>query len=75
MPNAESDFDAFRDDFLLYLAARLGVSKDAALGYLGDWLIAVSSTARPLARTAPKSAFEEPELPLPAASGADKART
>jgi hypothetical protein len=34
MTSVETDFDAFRDDFVLYLAKRLGVSEDAALGYL-----------------------------------------
>ena len=28
MTTVETDFDAFRDDFVLYLANRLGVSKD-----------------------------------------------
>ncbi len=47
MTSVETDFDAFRDDCVLYLANRLGVSKDAALGYLGDWLTAVTADAHP----------------------------
>ena len=47
MTSVETDFDAFRDDFVLYLAKRLGVSKDAALGYLGDWLTAFTPDAHP----------------------------
>jgi hypothetical protein len=47
MISVESDFDAFRDDFVLHLAARLGVSKDAALSYLGDWLLAFKADVHP----------------------------
>lgn len=47
MTSVETDFDAFRDDFVVYLAARLGVSKDAALSYLGDWLIAFKADVHP----------------------------
>jgi hypothetical protein len=41
MPQPDSDphVDAFRYDFLLYLAERLGISYPAALQYLGDWLV------------------------------------
>lgn len=35
MISGESDFDAFRDDFVVYLAAKLGVSRDAALSSVG----------------------------------------
>lgn len=47
MISVESDFDAFRDDFVVYLAVRLGVSKDTALSYLGDWLIAFQADVHP----------------------------
>jgi len=47
MISVESDFDAFRDDFIVYLAGRLGVSNDAALSYLGDWLMAFKADFHP----------------------------
>jgi len=47
MISVENDFDAFREDFILYLAQRLGVSKDAAQSYLGDWLMAFTAAAHP----------------------------
>lgn len=47
MISVENDFDAFRDDFVAYLAVRLGVSRDTALSYLGDWLIAFQADAHP----------------------------
>lgn len=63
MTSAESDFDVFRDDFLLYLAARLGVTRDAALSYLGDWLIAFTpDTPPPIASTAAGGPWEEPDF-------------
>ncbi|HEX2877789.1 MAG TPA: hypothetical protein VHP33_41350 [Polyangiaceae bacterium] len=47
MIGVDNDFDAFREDFVVYLAARLGVSREAALSYLGDWLIAFKADAHP----------------------------
>lgn len=76
MPNLESDFDEFRDDFVLYLAARLGVSEDAAVGYLGDWLMAFAADpSRPLRGTTAKMACEEQDSVLPATNGADSERS
>jgi hypothetical protein len=50
----EHDFDEFRDDFVVYLATRLGLSPDEALLYLGDWL----STFKAEARTPPNVELE-----------------
>jgi hypothetical protein len=38
----EGDPDEFRGEFIRYLAQRLGVSEEAALSCLGDWLTAVA---------------------------------
>jgi hypothetical protein len=43
MTIVENNLDAFRDDFVLYLANRLGVSQEVAQSYLGDWLIAFTA--------------------------------
>jgi len=53
MASADIDFDGYRDDFLVYLAKRLGVSHDAAETYLGSWLISfapirVGAAANPM---------------------------
>jgi hypothetical protein len=45
--SVDTDFESFRDDFVLYLASRLGVSKEIALSYLGDWLIAFQAEPHP----------------------------
>jgi hypothetical protein len=72
MISAESDFDAFRDDFALYLAGRLGVSKDAALTYLGDWLIAFKRDANsPLVHAAAQRPCQEPNCGLPDTDGGE----
>lgn len=54
MIGGENGLDALPDDFVFYLAARLDVSSDAALTYLGDWLIAFKPDPRSVlaARTA-----------------------
>ncbi len=45
--SVDADFESFRDDFVLYLAARLGVSQVVALSYLGDWLVAFQAEPHP----------------------------
>ena len=72
MISAESDFDAFHDDFVLYLAGRLGVSRDAALTCLGDWLLAFKRDANsPLACIAAGRPSEEPDGGLPDTDGGE----
>jgi hypothetical protein len=39
------EFDEFRDDFVAYLAMRLGISHDEAQDFLGDWLRTFSADA------------------------------
>jgi hypothetical protein len=46
-----NDPDEFRGDFIRYLAERFGVSEEAALSCLGDWLTAVADNGS-LARSA-----------------------
>ena len=42
MIGLESEPDEARGDFIRHLAERLGVSEEAALSCLGDWLTAVA---------------------------------
>jgi hypothetical protein len=53
----ESDPDESRGEFIRYLAQRLGVSEEAALSCLGDWLTAAAddgSLARSVANNTPR---------------------
>jgi hypothetical protein len=53
----ESDPDESRGEFIRYLAQRLGVSEEAALSCLGDWLTAAAddgSIARSVASNTPR---------------------
>ena len=58
-PTFEQDFDEFRNDFVSYLAGRLGLSEDEALRYLGDWLSTFHTEvlAKPRERHGPRRAL------------------
>jgi len=62
MSGRDIDLDEFRDDFVIYLANRLGVPHEVAATYLGNWLLAFAPTSvGDAARSAIPILSEEPE--------------